>query len=249
MGWMPEESLAPTAPSPTESPVTSPSDISEEEMAEALARAQEEFEESGAGNEEPVITEDLEAALGLDEETWYINTGRRDGATDAPLKLKVVVRDPGRSEAALGYVYNKNKEEAARLLVQSVLVSPAGLAEKENWKRLRTAPRLMLVWRTMGMLGIDGDFFETLHKMASETERRAARSLSTKSPSPTDSPRGTSASGSRSPAGSAKSQTPSSTPTREKNASEDTTSSTPSSPNGAQTATPSTSTLKLTPPK
>lgn len=247
---MPDESLAPTTASPTaENPVAAPANMDEAALANAIADAQQEFEESGVADEEPVISENFLDALGLDEETWYINTGRRHPETDQPIKLKIIVRDPGRSEAALGYVYNPNKEEAARLLVQSVLVSPAELCDPKHWSKLRTAPRLMLVWKTMGLLGIDGDFFENLQKMASEKERRVARSLSTKSRSPTGSTRAKSASGSNSPAGSARSQTLSSTPTHEKNASGASASSTTSSPGAAPKATAPTSTLKLTPPK
>lgn len=246
---MPDESLAPTLSPTAESPVAAPVGMDEETLGIALADAAREFEESGIADEEPIVTDDFNAALGLDEETWEINTGRRDIETDRPIKLKVIVRDPGRSESALGYVYNPNKEEAARLLVQSVLVSPAALCEKQNWSKLRTAPRLMLVWRTMGLLGIDGDFFENLQKMASEKERRAARSLSTKSRSPTGSRGGSSEIASRNPEGSETSQTPSSTPTREKNASEAKPSSTESSHIAVPKGTPNSSTLKLTSPK
>lgn len=194
--------------------------LGEEELAKSFAAAQEEFEKMGLDGE-PEVTEDFSSAIGLEEEEWFIDTGRRN-ATGVPIHLKVVVRDPGNSNLALAYVYAKDKEEATRRLWEKVIVSPKEISQPEHFKKIRTAPRNMLTWRILGLMGINGDFFETLQKMASGRERRAAHKLSTRSLRSMESRLARLKAGQQK-----KDQTPSTTPEPEKNVSEPTLSSTP----------------------
>lgn len=231
---MPDEQLAPD-------PAMTPdgmANLDEARMAQGLAEVQEQF--SDRMDEDFVVTEDVNDIYGSEEEVWHINTGRRDPETDLPKKLKVVVRDPGSDAIALGYIYAPNKSEAARLMLEKIVVSPKEIASKENWRKMRSAPRLMLTWRALTFLGVDGDFFDVLQQTATRKERLLASKLSTRSPSPT-------ASGSKkSGAGTSNaSPAPSSTPSSASSGSEEATSSTPTSPS-PEPSIPKQSTLKLT---
>jgi hypothetical protein len=132
--------------------------------------------------DEPVVTDDIEDALG-GEQSWQIKTGKHQNGR--PVALKVKVKDPGDQSLLTSYISSQDKEAAAKSLWKACVVEPQGL-----WKRyddVTTAFKLNLTQKVLSMLGFNSDFLATMQDLVPETATSRPSRSGTESPPSTDS--------------------------------------------------------------